>query len=338
MNFETLFTHLEKLSEDNKNKYKDLCDILYFNNEDFLENPDFLNVNNQKNELFEIKLKNLDNILIQNKSINDDFQLFSDNIQHIFKINETFNISSEYDSIIDCILQILNYNGINGKTELFQKMIRDFDCLKLYKKFNFQKRKICKKNEIRNLLLSHDDNNQVMFHFIVHYLLINMIIIENNKYTLFSENDIFEPFKTTIIIYKHNNKYYFLSKKIDNKKLFTSDDDIVMKIYELTENEESDNDSDLEILELQDLVTNFSLDEVKKSNLIEEKVENILLDNENKNISIDQIFQQTISIEKTDTLKDYKKMKVNELKKLCKEKGIKGYSKLKKDQLIELLN
>ncbi len=35
---------------------------------------------------------------------------------------------------------------------------------------------------------------------------------------------------------------------------------------------------------------------------------------------------------------NYKKMKVGELKKLCKAKGIKGYSKLKKKQVIELLS
>ena len=35
---------------------------------------------------------------------------------------------------------------------------------------------------------------------------------------------------------------------------------------------------------------------------------------------------------------NYKKMKVGELKKICKERKIKGYSKLKKKQLIELLS
>jgi len=35
---------------------------------------------------------------------------------------------------------------------------------------------------------------------------------------------------------------------------------------------------------------------------------------------------------------NYKKMKVGELKKMCKEKGIKGYSKLKKQALIDLLS
>ena len=35
---------------------------------------------------------------------------------------------------------------------------------------------------------------------------------------------------------------------------------------------------------------------------------------------------------------DYAKMKVKELKKLCKERKIKGYSKLKKKELIKLLD
>ena len=35
---------------------------------------------------------------------------------------------------------------------------------------------------------------------------------------------------------------------------------------------------------------------------------------------------------------DYSKMKVKELKKLCKDRKIKGYSKLKKKELVALLN
>ena len=35
---------------------------------------------------------------------------------------------------------------------------------------------------------------------------------------------------------------------------------------------------------------------------------------------------------------DYSKMKVKELKKLCKDRKIEGYSKLKKKELVALLN
>ena len=37
------------------------------------------------------------------------------------------------------------------------------------------------------------------------------------------------------------------------------------------------------------------------------------------------------------SIDDYKKKKVDELKKICKDKGLKGYSKLKKNELIDKL-
>ena len=46
----------------------------------------------------------------------------------------------------------------------------------------------------------------------------------------------------------------------------------------------------------------------------------------------------TITSNVTVVTDDYSKLKVTELKKLAKERGIKGYSSLKKTQLIELLN
>ena len=35
---------------------------------------------------------------------------------------------------------------------------------------------------------------------------------------------------------------------------------------------------------------------------------------------------------------DYSKMKIKELKKICKERKIRGYSKLKKKELVSLLS
>ena len=139
-----------------------------------------------------------------------------------------------------------------------------------------------------------------------------IIILENNNYKFFSEDDIFEPFKTTILIYKYDNKYHFLSDKIENKKLFTSDDKFTMKLYNIL-----DNDSDDEsVLEIDNMISNFSLE----CNTIEN---NIPIVNNDINVNNDI---------------DYSKMKLNDLKKICKEKGIKGYSKLKKNKIIDLLN
>ena len=47
--------------------------------------------------------------------------------------------------------------------------------------------------------------------------------------------------------------------------------------------------------------------------------------------------EEVVEEEPVEEQINYSKMKVGELKKMCKERGIKGYSKLKKKQLIELL-
>jgi len=311
MNFSDLFNHLDSITEKNKKYYEDIHSVLYFNNEDYLENPNFLNENNQKTDFFSIKLKNLHNQLDNKTNNHDDFGKFSQDILKIFDI-DNFNISNGFKSITECILKVINYNNINGKKDLFEKMLRDFDAIKLFKKFKFQKRKICKKNEIRNLLLEHNDNNNIIKYFLSNYLSVNIIILENNNYKFFSEDDIFEPFKTTILIYKYDNKYHFLSDKIENKKLFTSDDKFTMKLYNIL-----DNDSDDEsVLEIDNMISNFSLE----CNTIEN---NIPIVNNDINVNNDI---------------DYSKMKLNDLKKICKEKGIKGYSKLKKNKIIDLLN
>ena len=144
MNFSDLFNHLDSITEKNKKYYEDIHSVLYFNNEDYLENPNFLNENNQKTDFFSIKLKNLHNQLDNKTNNHDDFGKFSQDILKIFDI-DNFNISNGFKSITECILKVINYNNINGKKDLFEKMLRDFDAIKLFKKFKFQKRKICKK-------------------------------------------------------------------------------------------------------------------------------------------------------------------------------------------------
>lgn len=323
MNYQDLFNHLENISEENKNYHKEIHNILYFNNEKFLENPDFLNHDNNDKTFFNIDINNKNNDKIQ--EIKTNFKNFSQEIDELFDI-QTFNISNKYNTIIDCILEIIDYKKINGRVELFQKMLRDFDSLKLFKKFNFQKRKICKKNELRNLLLEYNDENEIMKYFLSNYLSINLVLLKNDNYKLYCENDNFEPFKTTIIIYKYNNKYYFLSSK-DNNSLFTSDDEFVIKLYTLngSNDEEEEKEDTLSIfdnipslLEVEDMLCNINLE--PKQEIKEQIIEEIKDEHKEEKIDI-----------------SLRLMKVTELKKLCKERKIKGYSKLKKKELIELL-
>lgn len=333
MNFQHLFNHLENISEENKNYHKEIHNILYFNNEKFLENPDFLNEENNDKTFFDINLneRQTDNEL----KMEDNFKNFSQEIDELFNI-QTFNMSNSFDNLIDSILEIIDYKNINGRIELFQKMLRDFDSLKLYKKFNFQKRKICKKKEIRDLLLCYDDENEIMRYFLSNYLSVNLVLLENDKYKLYCENDEFEPFKTTLVIYNFDKKYYFLSSK-DNNSLFTSDDEFVTKLYDLhSKDEEEDEESILDrvvekqdpILEISDMLNNINLESQLNQPLqvVEEKIEEII-----EPVSI------TVEEQTVETL-NYSLMKVTELKKLCKERKIKGFSKLKKKELIELLS
>jgi len=159
-----------------------------------------------------------------------------------------------------------------------------------------------------------------------------MIIVNNDKYEIYSENDIFEPFKTTILLYKYDNKYYYFSKKVDNKKLFTSDDDFVMKVYNLFD---KDDDDDEDIDDLNSVMEKLNLETVfvNEVNIESEKIEEI------KDEPVKEVKEELVEEvkEELEEKVDYKKMKVGDLKKLCKEKGIKGYSKLKKKEVIELL-
>lgn len=322
MNYQHLFNHLETVSEENKKYHKEIHNILYFNNEKFLENPDFLNHENNDKLFFDININN--NTKEEEKKIETNFKNFSQDIDTLFNI-QTFNVSNKNDTLIDCILEIIDYKNINGRVELFQKMLRDFDSLKLFKKFNLKSRKICKKKEIRDLLLSYDDENEIMRYFLSNYLSVNLILLENEKYKLYCENDNFEPFKTTIMIYKYDNKYYFLSSK-NNNSLFTSDDEFVLRLYKL-HNENNDNIEDNTTLEIEEMLFNINLEPEKK----EIKDVNIKIEKEPINtepIKNEEVVQEKINL---------KLMKVTELKKLCKTRGLKRYSKLKKKELIELL-
>lgn len=315
MDYQALLNQLEHHTEENNHYFKKIHNVLYFNDETFLHNPDFLNENNNKEKTYTIEIKNLEkkrvNVI---KNIPNNFKRFSKFINNYFEIDK-YNLCDENESLVKCILNILDYKMVNGKNELFKKMLRENDAINLFNKFNFQKRKICKKKVLRNLLINQNEDNEIIIKFLCDYLNINLLILENTKYNLYSNNDEFELYKVTLVLYKYDDQYYTLSEKKTNKKIFTSEDNINYRIkYNL-------------------FIQNHDFQKP-----IEQQLENVFeLTNQMNNLNLEE--SPNVIIEEIIDLSpiNYNKMKVTELKKLCKERKIKGYSKLKKKELIEIL-
>jgi hypothetical protein len=302
MNYENILTQLDHHINKNNDYFRNIHSILYFNDETFIHNPNFLNekYDNEKTYTIEIRKLNKNEIL---DKVESNFKNYSQFIEKFFQLNN-YNLSQSYQSITECILNVIDYKLSNGKNELFRKMIRENDAINFFNKFHYKKRKLCRKNQLRNLLIEKSENNKIIIQFLCDYLNINLLILENNKYNLYSQNDEFELYKITVMLYKYDNKYYYFINNIKNKQIYTSDDNINYRIkYNLFVKN-----------------NNFILKN-KKSNDIKLSMTNILENTKEKTIN-----------------KKYNKIKVIDLKKMCKERKIKGYSKLNKSDLIKLLN
>jgi hypothetical protein len=305
--------------------------------------------------------------------------MFSKKIKNYFQI-EKYNFSDEYESLTECILNILDYKMVNGKNQLFKKMLRENDSVNFFNKFNFQKRKICKKKALRDLLINQDEDNEIIIKFLCDYLNINLLILENNKYNLYSNNDEFELYKVTLLLYKYDNKYYSLIEKETNKTLYTSEDSINYRIrfkllikdtnFQKPINQQLTEEVVEEVVdELNDLTNQIDNLNLNEPNVIIEEIIDIEIEEEytcgrcERIVGTDCLFGEcqkcnlimcddcegvvdeddgetycnNCHIEEIVEEINYKKMKVPELKKLCKKRKIKGYSKLKKQQLIDIL-
>ena len=95
-------------------------------------------------------------------------------------------------------------------------------------------------------------------------------------------------------------------------------------------------------LEMVDYITeedkNTESKEETKKEVKAEKVEKTEEAKEEKKAEVKAEVKETKKAAKKEATVDYSAMTLTELKAVCKEKGIKGYSSLKKDEIIELLN
>lgn len=227
MDYSILFKKLEEKSTQNKNIFKNINNILYFNEDKYLPNANFLQDNNTK-ILFDMKNNTQD--VIEKKE--DTFKKISNKVKMHIDLDK-YNLNKKLDNITECILNVINFYDLNCKNIFFKKLLKDYDTFNLYKKY---KCKGIRKKELRNFLIKKEEENIHVKQFIVNYLNINLILFTNNDIKIFGKDSQFEIYRPTIIIYFNNGYYYYLSNK-NNKKIFTSTDYINLKLKKKEINE-----------------------------------------------------------------------------------------------------
>lgn len=303
MNFEALLEQLDINKNKNyflndKNK-KNMSGILYFNDDTYEQQANFLD-NIEKESLYTVKTSFN---VVKEENI-DNFKNLSFKIKTHIDLNK-YNLNGKFYNITECLMNVLDFYNYNSRNLFFKKLLREFDIYKLYKKYNY--RKLVKKSLLRKMLQEKNDEDEIIIQLMSDYLNINLILFSNNEMKVYSKDRIYEIYRPTIFIYKYNKIYYFLSDK-QEKKIFTSDDKINLRI---------------------------------KKYFICESIKNIKKEETQKNIK-DKIVKKDISRPK---LVDFKKLKVVELRNLCiqynipiKEKGKNGKMKnVVKKILIEKL-
>ena len=312
MDFHSLLEKLDNVSNENQKYYKSISGILYLNDEKYLENVNFLNDNNTE-FLYKIK-KNSD--IREIEEVKTDFKEINKKVLSHINFDD-FNLSKKFDNLTDSILNILKFYNYSGKNYLFKKLLKDFDVLKLFKKFNY--RKIVRKKILRDLIIKQDDTNHNIKQFLVDYLNINLMIVTNTEITSYCKEQKFELFRPTLLIYKHKETFYSLTDKITNKDIFLSDDNVNLKLKKFFINK---------------ILNNHNI-KLRKTKKTENKI--IKLISKIEPIPSPEIEEIKEDIEEVVEIDWNEKMKVTELKKVCKLKGIKGYSKWKKQELIDFL-
>lgn len=310
MDFSALLKQLDRVSEQNKNTFcnknnrnaKDISGILFFNDEEFQSNTNFLE-NNDQEALFAIKTDD------EEKKVEiEAYKKLSQKVKLHIDLEE-YNLSHKYSNLTECILSVLKYYNYNAQNLFFKKLLKDFDIHKLFKKYAYRKQ--IKKSILRKLIINKKDNDNNVRQLLADYLNINLIILTNTEISTYCKDKVYEIFRPTVIIYEYNGSFNSISDKITNKRVFTSDDYVNMKLMKYFINKD--------LLSYQKKKKEQSVIEALKKKKEEEK--------------------------KAPKLVNFKKLKVAELRKLCeqyhittKEKGANGKMKnIVKKVLIEKL-
>lgn len=222
MNFSLLLQQLDNVSFKNQETYKDITGILFFNDEEFQSNANFLN-DNDTAELYKIKT----NHIVEQVTQVDLHKQLSQKVKIHIDL-EKYNLSSRYYNLSEAILSVLKFQNHNAQSLFFKKLLKEFDTFKLYKKFNCKKH--IKKSALRKFLIENNDNNENVRQFLADYLNINLVILTNKKLTIFCKDKTFEMYHPTIIIYEHEISFQTISDKITNNSIFLSEDHINMRL------------------------------------------------------------------------------------------------------------
>ena len=294
MDLQNLLNNFDSLYMDNIKEYKNISSSLYFDDGEPI--PSTINENQEYEKYFNIDLN------VVNKS-KDTFKNFNQKNMLIFA-DEKYTYKRKY-TFIECILNSLNFMENNSKEKFFTRITRDFDSFKLFTKFNMKT--ICKKQELKELMIEQNDNDDKIRYLISSYLSINIILFTNNDLKLYTFNNSFEIFKPTIYIYENDNIFYLLTE--GDKKVFTSNDDINYKINKIIINEN---------------ITTIK-QEYKENKKLDNYIENTFEKKDDIKDLTKQLEDVLVIKEETKPKNniDYKKLKVGELRKIAINKGFK---------------
>ena len=266
MDFSSLLQQLDNISTQNQNQFKDITGVMYFNDEEFQMNANFLN-DNDTVDLYSIKSGNS----VKASSPVNQYKKLSQKVKSHIDLEE-YNLSSKMYNLSEAILSLLNFQNYNGKNMFFKKLLKEFDTYKLYKKFNLKK--VVKKNLLRKALIEKNDNDPIVRQFLAEYLNLNLVILSNDSLNMFCKDRTYEVFRPTIVIYQYETSFNTLSDKITDNGIFTSEDHMNMRLMKFHFLKQITNGEPKKSVKKQSVLESIKKEEVKPVKMEEPELVN----------------------------------------------------------------